>query len=433
MEHCKLQIGCLISLLYLALVYLRQLKKFKYSLHDSFFDEMLALGIFSVLFDGATAFTVNRLDVIPSSLNMILHLLFFISMDTLVFVIFLFMLNTVGFFPKTRAGKICIFIPFIANVAVIISTIGSIEYKIGNTTNYSSGVAAYTCFIMTAVYIIMTLYIFFRRFGRIDKDKRAGVLTYMLVLSCVMVIQMIFPETLITSLGITVCVFGIYFNLEDPAIRELRRYHEETVMSFSNLIETRDNNTGGHIRRTSAYVELIAERLSRDTEYKELITDDYKNTLRQAAPMHDIGKIAVPDAILQKPGRLTNEEFEQMKLHAAKGGELLKDAFENLGNDEFRNMAYLVARHHHEKWNGRGYPDGLSGNEIPLCARIMAVADVFDAVSEKRCYRDAMPLEECFSIIENGIGTDFDPIVANAFLDIRDKVEAVHADFNKGK
>lgn len=433
MEHCKLQIGCLISLLYLAFVYLGQLKKFKYSTRDSFFDELLVLGIFSVLFDGATAFTVNRLDVIPSSLNMILHLLFFISMDTLVFVIFLFMLNAVGFFPKSKAGKVCIFLPFIANVAVIIATIGSIEYKIGNTTNYSTGVAAYTCFIMTAVYIIMTLFIFFRSMGRIDKHKRASIITYMLVLTCVLVIQMIFPETLITSLGITVCIFGVYFNLEDPSIRELRRYHEETVMSFSNLIETRDNNTGGHIRRTSAYVALIAEELSRDTEYKNLITRDYMSNLRQAAPMHDIGKIAVPDAILQKPGRLTNEEFEQMKLHAAKGGELLKDAFENLGDEEYRNMAYLVARHHHEKWNGKGYPDGLSGNDIPLCARIMAVADVFDAVSEKRCYRDAMPLEECFAIIENGVGTDFDPIVANAFLNIRDKVEAVHAEFNKAR
>ncbi len=433
MEHCKLQIGCLISLLYLAFVYLGQLKKFNYRLRDSFFDELLVLGILSVLFDGATAFTVNRLDTAPSSLNMILHLLFFISMNTLVFVIFLFMLNAVGFFPKTKVKKICIFLPFIVNVAVIIFTIGSIEYRVGNTTNYSTGVAAYTCFIMTAVYIILTFYIFLRRWGRIDKHKRASVVTYLLVLTSVVVIQMIFPETLITSLGITVCIFGVYFNLEDPAIKELRRYHEETVMSFSNLIETRDNNTGGHIRRTSAYVALIAEKLSLDPEYKELITDDYKNALRQAAPMHDIGKIAVPDAILQKPGRLTSEEFEQMKLHAPKGGELLKDAFENLGNDEFRNMAYLVARHHHEKWNGKGYPDGLSGKEIPLCARIMAVADVFDAVSEKRCYRDAMPLEQCFSIIENGIGTDFDPIVANAFLDIRDKVEAVHADFNKGK
>ncbi len=94
-------------------------------------------------------------------------------------------------------------------------------------------------------------------------------------------------------------------------------------------------------------------------------------------------------------------------------------------------MAYLVARYHHEKWNGKGYPEGLSGKDIPLCARIMAVADVFDAVSEKRCYRDAMPLERCFGIIESGIGTDFDSIVANVFLDIRDKVEAVHAQFNK--
>ncbi len=431
MEHCKLQIGCLVSLLYLAFIYFRQIKKFKFNLKDSVFDELLILGIFSVFFDGATAFTVNRLDTVDPILNMVLHALFFIGMDTLVFLIFLFMLNATGFFPQKMVGKLCVCAPYLVNIAIILFTIHSIEYRIGNTTNYSAGVAVYTCFIMTAVYIVMTFYIFFRRWNRIAKRKRVSVVTYLMVLTTVLVIQMIFHETLITSLGITVCIFGVYFNLEDPAIKELRRYHEETIMSFSNLIETRDNNTGGHIRRTSAYVSLIAEELSRSTEYKNLITSDYMNNLRQAAPMHDIGKIAVPDAILQKPGRLTNEEFEQMKLHAAKGGELLKDAFENLGDEEYRNMAYLVARHHHEKWNGKGYPDGLSGSDIPLCARIMAVADVFDAVSEKRCYRDAMPLEQCFSIIENGVGTDFDPIVANAFLNIRDKVETVHAEFNK--
>lgn len=431
MEYCKLQIGCLMVLLYLALIYLRQVKKFNFKLHDSFFDELLLLGIVSVALDGITAWTVNHTDKVSSVLNMVLHALFFISLDTVIFVIFLYMLNTVGFLPKKKIGKLCIFMPYIANAAVILFTVSSIEYHAGKATNYSAGTAAYTCFITTAVYIIMTMYIFFRRWNRIDKHKRASVVTYMLVLTVVMTIQMILPETLITSLGMTVCILGVYFNLEDPAIRELRRYHEETIMSFSNLIETRDNNTGGHIRRTSAYAVLIAEELSKDPEYKNLITNDYMNNLRQAAPMHDIGKIAVPDAILQKPGRLTTAEFEEMKLHAPKGGELLMDAFENLGNEEYRSMAYMVARYHHEKWNGKGYPEGLKGKDIPLCARIMAVADVFDAVSEKRCYRDALPLEQCFAIIENGIGTDFDPVIANAFLNIRDKVEMVHAQFNK--
>ena len=118
-----------------------------------------------------------------------------------------------------------------------------------------------------------------------------------------------------------------------------------------------------------------------------------------------------------------------MKKHSENGGKIIREAFRNLGGEEYREMAYQVARYHHEKWNGRGYPEGLKDKDIPLCARIMAVADVFDAVSEKRCYRDALPLEECFGIIEQGKGQNFDPLLAEIFLNIRDKVEEVHREF----
>ena len=146
--------------------------------------------------------------------------------------------------------------------------------------------------------------------------------------------------------------------------------------------------------------------------------------------MHDIGKIAVPDVVLQKPGRLTDEEFDIIKQHTVDGGRIIQDTFGHLEDDLYSKMAYQVARHHHEKWNGKGYPEGLKRRAIPLCARIMAVADVFDAISEKRCYRDAMPMDKCFQIIEEGSGQDFDPIIAEVFLDMRDKVEAIHNEIN---
>ena len=149
---------------------------------------------------------------------------------------------------------------------------------------------------------------------------------------------------------------------------------------------------------------------------------DYLVNVSNAAPLHDIGKIATPDYILQKPGKLTDEEFAIMKKHAACGGEIIQDTFKNLDDADFQKIAYEVARFHHEKYNGKGYPQGLSGEQIPLHARIMAVADVFDAVSQKRCYRDAMPLDQCFSIIEKGSGTDFDPQIAKIFLDSKDEV-----------
>ena len=208
-------------------------------------------------------------------------------------------------------------------------------------------------------------------------------------------------------------------------MKELTRYHDEMVMGFATLIESRDSSTGGHVKRTTQYVKLLAEGLKNRGYYAEILTKDYMKNLLKAAPMHDVGKIAVPDAILQKPGRLTPEEFELMKLHAQKGGEIIQESFSRMGNEEFLEMACEIARHHHEKWNGKGYPDGLKRKEIPLCARIMAIADVFDAVSADRCYRKALPLDTCFEIIQEGSGQDFDPILAEIFLDMRDEVEKI--------
>lgn len=205
---------------------------------------------------------------------------------------------------------------------------------------------------------------------------------------------------------------------------EIQLLNNDILSGFATLVESRDENTGGHVKRTSRYVELIIKRLQEENAYPELLTDDLAENTIKAAPMHDIGKISVSDIILQKPGKLTDEEYAEMKKHTVEGGKIIKETFRNVEDEKFRKVVFDVARHHHEKWNGKGYPDQLKGEEIPLAARIMAVADVFDAVSQKRCYRDAMPLDECFKIIENGTGNDFDPVVATAFLNIKDQVKA---------
>ena len=129
---------------------------------------------------------------------------------------------------------------------------------------------------------------------------------------------------------------------------------------------------------------------------------------------------------MQKTGKLTDEEYAEMKKHSENGAKIIKETFGMHGNEDFIEMAYEVALFHHERWNGKGYPLGLKGEEIPLCARIMAIADVFDAISQKRCYRDAMPLDKCFEIIEKGKGVDFDPLLVDVFLEIRPKVEQVY-------
>ena len=172
-------------------------------------------------------------------------------------------------------------------------------------------------------------------------------------------------------------------------------------------------------------MDLILRKMRHDKRYTHILNKDYLTDVSNEAPLHDIGKISTPDSILQKPGKLTDQEYAIMKEHAAKGGEIIRTAFHNLKDPEFRRIAYEVARYHHEKYNCKGYPDGLSGEQIPLHARIMAIADVFDAVSQKRCYRDAIPLEESFAIIEKGSGTDFDPNLARLFLDAREDVTQI--------
>lgn len=429
MEHIKLQAGCLIILLYIAFSYFRERRIYKQKQQGTLFVIILTLAIASVILDGATAYTVNHLDTVNPVLNIVLHGLFLLSLDSVIFAMCLYMLFITDTFPRTKTKKFLLFLPYAVNAVVVTFSAGSLEYRIGKVTNYSMGLAAYTCYITATFYTIFSICIFLKKWNYIESHKRVSIFTYLMVMTVVTGIQMIFPETLISSIATTVFIIGLYLNLENPVLKHLSVYQSETVMAFANLIENRDNSTGGHIKRTSAYVELIAEALRSRKEYKSVLTKDYMENLIKAAPMHDIGKVAISDAILQKPGKLTDEEFTIMKQHAAHGGEIIRETFRNLGSEEYRKMACEVARYHHEKWNGRGYPEGLKQEEIPLSARIMAVADVFDAVSEKRCYRDAMPLEQCFDIIAKGSGQDFDPVVAEAFLSIRDKIESVHRSF----
>ncbi len=199
--------------------------------------------------------------------------------------------------------------------------------------------------------------------------------------------------------------------------RETVRLQRAIISSLADVVESRDGDTGQHVQRTQDMVEQIIKRLRyRDKYY--YITDKTAEHMANAAPMHDIGKIRIPDAILGKPGRLTEEEFEIMKLHTVYGGELVKSSLGGIVSDEYLQIAFNIAHSHHERWDGTGYPDGLSGESIPLEARIMAVSDVYDALTHKRVYKDAMSHEEACKIIRNGKGTQFDPTIVECFFEI---------------
>ncbi len=430
MEHFKLQLGCILIIFYIMFVYIRERRRFHQQKRWTIFHALLEVGALCVIFDGLTSYTVNHLDTVSKTWNMILHMFFLISLDSIIFLLFLYMWSITAGLPKRKSNLGLLVLPFVVNVVVVVVNMPSLQYRIGTISNYSMGISAYTCFIMAGIYTILSIAIFFRRWKYIESHKRWNVFTYLLIMAGVTVYQMLHPDVLLSSICVTIIILGIYMNQENPTVLELTRYHEEMIMGFATLVENKDGSTGGHIKRTTAYVKLLSEELRSRGYYKDILTKDYLKNLCLAAPMHDIGKIAVPDVILQKPGRLTEEEFAIIKQHTEHGAKIVQETFGHLGNEEYAKMAYEVARYHHEKWNGHGYPEGLKQNEIPLCARIMAIADVFDAVSEKRCYRDAMPMEKCFEIIRDGCGQEFDPIIATVFLDISEKVNQIHNKIN---
>lgn len=426
MEYIKLQIGCLLIVLYVSFIYIMEIRAYKVKKREKIFEWLLIVGTLGIVFDGITAYTVNHLDKIPDIANRILHMCFLCSLDAIVFLMFIYIISITRGLPKSGLKLSLLILPFVLNILTVIAFIPKLDYVHGEITNYSMGVSAYTCFIMVAVYLVATLVILCMGWRNHGRHKMITISTYMAATIGVAVYQMITPQSLVSSLAPTFVIIGIYLNMENPVLTKLQAHNHEMVMAFSTLVENRDGSTGGHIKRTTEYVKLLAEELRDRGYYSEYLTKDYIKNLIMAAPMHDIGKIAIPDAVLQKPGKLTEQEYEVMKTHSELGGNIIKETFGNMGDDEYEKIAYDVARYHHEKWNGKGYPEGLTQKEIPLCARIMAVADVFDAVSAKRCYRDALPLDTCFEIIKNGSGQDFEPIIVEIFLDMEDRIREVY-------
>lgn len=210
----------------------------------------------------------------------------------------------------------------------------------------------------------------------------------------------------------------------DKKTERLQKMQEEIILGFANMVESRDHVTGGHIKRTSGYVRILAEKLRGSEMFPEFNDDAYVKHICMAAPLHDIGKISIPDSILNKPGKYEPEEYEIMKQHPVLGGNILNETLASLEDREYYEVAWQMAMFHHERWDGKGYPNGLSGEQIPLCARVMAVADVFDALTSKRPYKDEFSMDRAFAIIEEGKGTQFDPRLVDVCLACRPRFEA---------
>jgi HD-GYP domain-containing protein (c-di-GMP phosphodiesterase class II)/lipoprotein signal peptidase len=220
-------------------------------------------------------------------------------------------------------------------------------------------------------------------------------------------------------------------------MRQIRHYSETTanmqeglIITMADMVENRDSDTGAHVQKTAAYVKIIAEGLKKKGYYAQKITDKYISDIVRSAPLHDVGKINIPDGVLNKPGKLTDEEYEIMKTHTTAGKRMMEKAISTVHGESYLKEARNMAAYHHERWDGKGYPEGLHGEVIPLSARIMAVADVFDALTSPRVYKPAFPLEKALSIIQEGSGSQFDAKCVEVFMDSLTEVKVILKKYN---
>jgi putative two-component system response regulator len=221
------------------------------------------------------------------------------------------------------------------------------------------------------------------------------------------------------------------YNLKNQvADQSLEIYYSQlaTIRALSKLAESRDDDTGKHIDRVQFYCREIAKLSVQDKTIEVHDSDEYYDIIFNASCLHDIGKVAIPDAILKKPGKLTSDEFDVMKTHSEEGYVALLEAHSSCPTNEILSVGMDITRYHHEKWDGTGYPSGLAGSDIPLSARIMALADVYDALRSKRCYKSAFSHMDAISIIEEGKGTHFDPELCQIFLDEHKKWDKIFSD-----
>ena len=248
--------------------------------------------------------------------------------------------------------------------------------------------------------------------------------TVLLIMNCIIsfLVTAVFTSRVIHSLDAKRSQLDTSVNQKTDEIENMQT---QIIISFANIIEARDGSTGKHVKRTSEYVEALVKELHRNGDFQDILDERYMHDVMLSAPLHDIGKITIPDAILTKAGRLTQNEFEIIKKHTINGKEIIEQSMSDIENENFLKVAKSVALYHHECWDGSGYPYGIKGDEIPLCARIMTIADYFDALVAKRSYKAALPTSVVFDNIEEQRGKKFDPVVTDAFLRIRDQIDEI--------
>lgn len=286
-------------------------------------------------------------------------------------------------------------------------------------------------YVISIGYLIFSFVYISRRF----KNRNIILIILALVAIFAGIIPSLIDREIKTAfLGMTfmaVILYNYYEDLIRQTLNEelkvkndqIKNMQSSTIMGIANLIESRDNGTGEHVKNTSNYVRMLAATAKDRRLYVNVINDEFVTYVTDAAPLHDIGKIIIPDSILLKPGKLTPAEYEIIKTHATEGGKIIRQVLSEAASVDYLNVAIDVATYHHEKWDGTGYPLGLKGESIPVSARIMAICDVYDALIMERVYKRAYSVDEALQIIKDGSGSHFDPVLSKLFIEI---IETIH-------
>ena len=280
------------------------------------------------------------------------------------------------------------------------------------------------------------LYIVIKNHNKLSNAENIGFTSFIFIPLIMQIVQIAHYGLALNSLGLTISFFIIYLNMnqkikenlesvsktiQQNELRNIELQHN-TIINLSSLIETRDISESKHIIRVTNYVRMIAEKCKDDDVYAKTLTPSFISMLEKCAPLHDIGNIRIPDSILKHPGRVTPEEHAIIEKHTIEGSRIINEVLPVGIDRDMIKMANNICKNHHEKWNGRGYPDHLKGEDIPLCARIMAVADVFDALVTPRCYKKPVSYNEALEEMQKENGEHFDPAILDEFFKIKDKI-----------
>lgn len=328
------------------------------------------------------------------------------------------------------------FVSILYLVGVILSAITGFYYVIDAENYYHRGSYYAVSLVFDAFFYIVTVIpvIVYRK--HFNLPTKIALLSYSLFPIIMVLVQMNLYGLSLVNTGMTLSVLMIFVyshrDLEssflhyeqqaEKATEKLIRFQEHTINCLSNLVESGDSEGGQHAQRTSLFVQKLAIQTQKDGYYPEILTDNYIRMMTKAAPLHDIGKICTPDAILFKNGPLTEKEREIANQHTINGGRIVRDIVKFSENQEFIDISVGIARNHHEWWDGSGFPDKLAGENIPLCARMMAIANAFDVLVFKHHNNTPVSLEEALKIIQKESGTHFDPILVLEFLKIREEL-----------